>query len=138
MRKIINLGFGMAMLSSLLISSCLPVKAGENKLPKVGFVKSSESGAGCSYSFAQDKRKKSIFVNLSGATMNFDGQDIKLVKISGKSKKSVDIDDYTANNLKIRVVTISNNKQDFTVKGTITIKSGSNSKVIKFDGYCGC
>jgi hypothetical protein len=135
MKKIINLGFSTAILLSVLASSCLLVTARENKLPKVGFVESSERGEGCYYSFAQEKRKqKYIFVNASGTLMNFDGQDTNLVRISDKSEKWVNVSDYTANNLKIRVTTISNNK--YELKGTITIKNETSSKVIKFRGSC--
>jgi hypothetical protein len=111
--------------------------ARQNKLPKVGFVRSSERGQGCYYSLVQDRGKKRyIFVNASGTLMNFDGQDTNLVMIGSKSTKSVEITDYTANDLRIRVTTMSSNNQDYLLRGTITIKSGDKSKVIKFEGEC--
>ena len=137
-KRIINLGLSMAIISVSLVSYYPLVLASKNRLPKVGFIKSSEQrGEGCYYSLAGNKRKQYIFINASGTIMNFDGQDTNLVRVSGESKKLADVTNYTANHLKVRVITVSNNRQDFTVKGTITIKSGSDSKVVKFDGYCG-
>jgi hypothetical protein len=130
------------ILAVAICATQLSVLAKENDLPKVGAVKNSPSGAGCSFSLAGSKSTAPIFVNIAGEVtlMNFDGKDTKLTRVGDRSNLQNSPENYTANNLKIKLVSRPTKKIDYTqlydVK--ITISNGRKSQLIKATGGCGC
>jgi hypothetical protein len=141
--KILN-GIGSIglILAVAICSTQRSVFAKGNDLPKVGTVKNAPSGAGCSFSLVGSKSTAPIFVNIAGEVtlMNFDGKDTKLTRVGDRSDRQNTLENYTAKNLKIKLVSRPTKKIDYTqlYDVQITISNGKTSQTIKASGGCGC
>jgi hypothetical protein len=142
MKNINNIASIGLILAVAICTTQLSVFAKGNDLPKVGVVKNSPNGAGCYFSLAGSKSTSPIFVDISGEVtlMNFDGKDTKLTRVGNRSNLQNAPENYTADNLKIKIVSRPTKKiestQLYDVK--ITISNGKKSQLIKANGGCGC
>ncbi len=142
MKMLTQLGSIGLILALAIDSTQLSVVAQGNELPKVGAVKNAPSGAGCSFSLIGGKSTAPIFVNIAGEVtlMNFDGKDTKLTRVGDRSERPNAPENYTAKNLKIKLVSRPTKKIDYTqlYDVQITIGNGKTSQTIKANGGCGC
>jgi hypothetical protein len=138
-----NIGSIGLILALAIGSTQLSVFAKGNELPKIGTITNSPRGAGCSFSLAGSKSTAPIFANIAGGgatLMNFDGKDTKLTLVGERSNRLNAPENYTANNLKIKLVFRPTKKIDYTqfYDVQIAISNSQKSQLIKASGSCGC
>jgi hypothetical protein len=123
-----------------------PVFAQRDNLPKVGEIKKSVGGAGCTFWLPSSKLKKAIFFDgvaiEKNTIMNLDGRDTNLTRVFDQNSLETVSSIFTVNNIKVQIKTSSIAKAKYNdhpnAKVIITIARNGQSKVIKAVGYCGC
>jgi hypothetical protein len=138
MKSLVSLGLYTLVLLSF--SSHVSVLARDNGLPKLSAVNNPARGAGCAF-YLSKQSKKAIFVDVGeGPTMNFNGRDTILQKVSTQSSKKSSTTIYSTENMRIQIDTksIANYTESPNTKAKITITRNDKSKVVKAIGYCGC
>jgi hypothetical protein len=134
--------------STASIASIQPIKIATSfKAPVIGEIKSKmNTGCGCSFSFVNKRTKnhRPVFDSDSSdtATMNIDGQDVVLQKISSasNSKKRTTINKYKHKDIIVTLYSsvIKYEYEGANVKVKIVAERGGKTGTVLVQGYCGC